>query len=119
MRITWEVEQGSASQAMRTFMDAGGVQRLKEYFRRIGDTLGEESRRASFAVYAMGLLGDGGAQEHRAHRGRACPDRVQVFGRQQRHAATISGRAAAQSQPRLHARHHRCFRIALKTPPVR
>jgi len=44
---------------MRTFMDAGGVQRLEEYFRRIGDVLGEESHRGSFAVYAMGLLGDG------------------------------------------------------------
>ena len=47
------------SQAMDTFMDAGGVQRLEEYFRRIGDILGEERRRSSFAVYAMGLLGAG------------------------------------------------------------
>lgn len=59
---------------MGTFMDAGGVQRLKEYFRRIGDVLGEASRRASFAVYAMGLLGDGERKSIEPIAARACPD---------------------------------------------
>lgn len=59
---------------MGTFMDAGGVQRLEEYFRRIGDILGEESRRSSFAVYAMGLLGDGERKSVEPIAARACPD---------------------------------------------
>ena len=59
---------------MSTFMDAGGVQRLKEYFRRIGDILGEESRRSSFAIYAMGLLGDGERKSVEPIAARACPD---------------------------------------------
>ena len=59
---------------MRTFMDAGGVQRLEEYFRRLGDVLGEESRRGSFAIYAMGLLGDGERKSIEPIAARACPD---------------------------------------------
>ncbi|WP_395835827.1 IS701 family transposase [Cystobacter fuscus] len=59
---------------MRTFMDAGGVQRLEEYFRRIGDVLGEERRRGSFAIYAMGLLGDGERKSVEPIAARACPD---------------------------------------------
>jgi SRSO17 transposase len=59
---------------MDTFMDAGGVQRLEEYFRRIGDILGEESRRSSFAIYAMGLLGEGERKSIEPIAARACPD---------------------------------------------
>ena len=40
-------------------MDAAAVQGLERYFQRIGDVLEEESRRGSFALYALGLLGDG------------------------------------------------------------
>jgi len=39
------------------FMDAAGVRRIESYFARIGEVLGNAKRRASFAVYAMGLLG--------------------------------------------------------------
>jgi len=40
------------------FMDAAGVRRIESYFQRIGEVLGNAKRRASFAVYAMGLLGN-------------------------------------------------------------
>jgi SRSO17 transposase len=39
------------------FMDAKGVRRIESFFARIGEVLGDVKRRASFAVYAMGLLG--------------------------------------------------------------
>jgi len=39
------------------FMDTAGVRRIEGYFARIGEVLGNAKRRASFAVYAMGLLG--------------------------------------------------------------
>jgi hypothetical protein len=42
---------------MEPFMNAAAVQRLESYFQRIGEVLGNESRRGSFAMYAMGLLG--------------------------------------------------------------
>jgi SRSO17 transposase len=59
---------------MRTFMDASGVQRLEKYFQHIGDLLGQESRRGSFAIYAMGLLGDGERKSVEPIAARACPD---------------------------------------------
>lgn len=37
-------------------LDAAGVKRLEGYFDRIGEVLGNESRRGSFAMYAMGLF---------------------------------------------------------------
>jgi SRSO17 transposase len=39
------------------FMDTAGVRRIESYFARIGEVLGSAKRRASFAIYAMGLLG--------------------------------------------------------------
>lgn len=43
---------------MADFMNSAAVARLESYFGRIGDVLGSDKRRASFAAYAMGLLGD-------------------------------------------------------------
>jgi SRSO17 transposase len=37
-------------------MDAGGQRRLNEYFCAIGLALRNKTRRASFPMYAMGLL---------------------------------------------------------------
>lgn len=40
-------------------LDVEARRRLKEYFDGIGDVLGHESRRQSFAMYALGLLSEG------------------------------------------------------------
>lgn len=39
-------------------LDAQGLRRLDTYFEEIGRRLGEKRRRASFALYAMGILGE-------------------------------------------------------------
>src|SRR5215468_4066634 len=39
-------------------LDAQGIRRLDAYFEEIGKRLGEKRRRASFALYAMGILGE-------------------------------------------------------------
>jgi SRSO17 transposase len=44
---------------MTQFLDSAGIERLQRYFDKIGDVLGDDRRRASFATYAMGLFGDG------------------------------------------------------------
>jgi SRSO17 transposase len=44
---------------MTQFLDEAGIERLEKYFDKIGDVLGDDRRRASFATYAMGLFGDG------------------------------------------------------------
>nr|WP_240359904.1 IS701 family transposase [Pyxidicoccus trucidator] len=69
---------------MDSFMNAAAVQRLERYFQRIGDVLGEESRRGSFALYAMGLLGDGERKSVEPIAARACPDPGRVDAMHQR-----------------------------------
>jgi SRSO17 transposase len=44
---------------MHDFANSATEGRLRTYFDSIGDLLGDKRRRASFATYAMGLLGDG------------------------------------------------------------
>jgi len=69
---------------MDSFMNAAAVQRLERYFQRIGDVLGEESRRGSFALYAMGLLGDAERKSVEPLAARACPDPGRVDALHQR-----------------------------------
>jgi SRSO17 transposase len=59
---------------MRDFMNAAAQERLREYFDHIGDLLGNEKRRQSFAIYAMGLLGDGARKSFEPIACKACPD---------------------------------------------
>lgn len=42
---------------MVEFMDTAATQRLGAYFSEVGDLLGDDRRRKSFAIYAMGLFG--------------------------------------------------------------
>ena len=69
---------------MDSFMNAAAARRLDSYFERIGDVLGEESRRGSFALYAMGLLGDGERKSVEPIAARACPDPKRVDAMHQR-----------------------------------
>lgn len=53
---------------MPELMDAAAEQRLVDYFDRIGEVLGRPERRASFATYALGILGEGERKQYRADR---------------------------------------------------
>jgi SRSO17 transposase len=77
---------------MREFMNSGAEQRLKRYFDHIGDLLGNEKRRESFAIYAMGLLGEGARKSFEPIACRACPDPKRADAAHQRlqHFATDS-----------------------------
>lgn len=55
-------------------MESPIEQRLEEYFDRMGAVLGHPSRRASFAIYALGLLGDGERKSVEPIAARACAD---------------------------------------------
>jgi SRSO17 transposase len=59
---------------MPDYTNPDAVQRLKQYFARIGDVLGNDSRRGSFAMYAMGLMGDGDRKSVEPIAARACAD---------------------------------------------
>jgi SRSO17 transposase len=55
-------------------MDRAGELRLGEYFELIGEALGNKKRKASFATYAMGLMGDSERKSAEPMAARACPD---------------------------------------------
>lgn len=59
---------------MPQLMDAAAEQRLWSYFDRIGKILGDDARRTSFAIYAMGILGEGERKSVEPIAARACTD---------------------------------------------
>jgi SRSO17 transposase len=68
-------------------LDGAGQARLFEYFDRIGGVLNNQKRKASFALYTMGLLGDGSrkSMEPIAARGCADPDEVDAVHQRLQH----------------------------------
>jgi len=65
-------------------LDADGQQRLREYFDLIGEVLEFEERKTSYAVYAMGLFGDGERKSLEPIAARAYPDMNKVEAHYQR-----------------------------------
>jgi SRSO17 transposase len=59
---------------VRNLMDGEAAERLESYFGEIGEELGNDSRRQSFAIYAMGILGDGERKSVEPIAARACAD---------------------------------------------
>jgi SRSO17 transposase len=55
-------------------LDCAGQHRLDRYFDGIGGILGRKDRRESFALYAMGLFGDGERKSVEPIASRACGD---------------------------------------------
>jgi SRSO17 transposase len=55
-------------------MDAAAEHRLEAYFEAIGKVLNNKRRRASYAMYAMGILGDGERKSVEPIAARACGD---------------------------------------------
>ncbi len=59
---------------MERVLDGDGIERLEEYFGEVGQVLGDDRRRASFAMYAMGLFGEGDRKSVEPIAARACGD---------------------------------------------
>jgi SRSO17 transposase len=57
-----------------TVMNAAAERRLVSYFDQVGACLGTPGRRESFAIYAMGVLGEGERKSIEPIAARACPD---------------------------------------------
>jgi len=55
-------------------MTTGVMGRLESYFERLGEVLGNEERRASFATYATGILSDAERKSVEPLAARACAD---------------------------------------------
>jgi len=63
---------------MQALLDQSGQRRLAEYLSRIGEILGHDRRRASFATYALGLLSDAERKSIEPIAARSCADDEQV-----------------------------------------
>jgi SRSO17 transposase len=59
---------------MPSLMDAAAEQRLVKFFDEIGDVLGRREQRESFALYALGIFGDGERKSIEPIAARACAD---------------------------------------------
>lgn len=59
---------------MPNLMNAAAERRLAAYFDQIGGVLGRDDRRASFAIYALGIFGDGERKSIEPIAARACAD---------------------------------------------
>lgn len=68
-------------------LDQEGKRRLLAYFERIGDVLNNEKRKASFALYALGLIGEGNRKSMEPIAARACadPERIDAVHQQLQH----------------------------------
>ena len=63
--------------------DAEAQSRLQEFIDGIGGLLGSDSRRASFGLYALGLLGEGERKSMEPIAARCCCDPEEVGARHQ------------------------------------
>jgi SRSO17 transposase len=75
---------------MTDLVESAVQQRFDQFLERVGDVLGNDGRRASFATYAMGLLGDGERKSIEPISARACADPLTAEAAHQRllHFAT-------------------------------
>jgi SRSO17 transposase len=65
-------------------MDSAAEARLRDYFDLIGDVLADPRRRACFAQYAVGLLGDGDRKSMEPIAVKLCPDPARADAAHQR-----------------------------------
>jgi len=69
---------------MTSIVGISAEYRKAEYLTKVGDVLGNKRRRASFAIYAMGLMGDGERKSAEPIAARACADPALVDAYHQR-----------------------------------
>jgi SRSO17 transposase len=69
---------------MASLMDASSERRLASFFDRMGEVLGRKERRASFAVYALGIFGDSERKSIEPIAARACVDPARADAEHQR-----------------------------------
>jgi SRSO17 transposase len=100
--------------AMR--MDAAATERLNDYFNVIGDVLGSPGRRESFAIYAMGVLGDGDRKSVEPIASRACGDARTADAAHQSLLHFISNARWSDRDVRRAATRHALDAMALHSP---
>jgi SRSO17 transposase len=87
-------------------LDGAGEARLDEYFHGIGKLLGNSKARASFAVYAAGLFGDGERKSVEPIAARATADPDETDAMQQRLGNFLNESPWSDVEVRRHAARH-------------
>lgn len=84
-------------------LDVAAQQRLDTYFQQTGQLLDNRNQRASFALYAMGILGESERKSVEPIVARACPDPEQVDAIHQRVLHFLGGASWDDAALRGHA----------------
>jgi SRSO17 transposase len=98
--------------------DDGAELRLRQFFDRIGAILGNKHRRASFATYAMGLLGDGERKSMEPIAARACADPAEIEGQHQRLGHFIRDASWSDEAVRLEAARYALELMTARDPVI-
>jgi SRSO17 transposase len=98
-------------------MDAA-QQRFKAYIDQIGDLLGNEERRASFATYAVGLLAEGERKSMEPIAARACADPEETDALHQRLQHLTANSPWSDHEVRLHSARYALAELEKREPIV-
>lgn len=98
--------------------DAEAQGRLQGFIDGIGGLLGSDSRRASFGLYALGLLGEGERKSMEPIAARCCCDPDQVGARHQQLQHFVTNAGWNDREVRLHAARHAVSAMTEREPVV-
>lgn len=84
MRSGCQAREPSLLKETPSIASSSAEHRRAEYLKNVGDVLGNKRRRASFAIYATGLMGDGERKSAEPIAARACADPALVDAYHQR-----------------------------------
>jgi SRSO17 transposase len=96
--------------------DSAAEQRLKQYFDMIGLVLGNPERRASFATYAIGLLGDAERKSMEPIAARACTSPAKIEAQHQRLGHFIRESKWSDVKVRAEASHYALELMTAREP---
>lgn len=101
---------------MDVSIDKATEQRLNEYVRGIGTLLDNKNQRASFATYALGLLGDGERKSIEPIAARACADPAHVPAMEARLGHFLTNATWSDRRVRLRAAEHALGEMTRHSP---
>ena len=101
---------------MQTWKDADASRRLEAYVDSIGKLLGRKERREAFAIYVMGLLGDGERKSIEPIAARACADPKLVPAMEARLGHLLNDSPWSDAQVRAYSAEHAIDAITKNEP---
>jgi SRSO17 transposase len=101
---------------MDDHIGADALRRLQDYLSSVGDLLGNKCRRASFATYAYGLLGDGERKSMEPIAARACGGHASVDAIHQRLGHFVNDSEWSDRDVRRHGTRYALAELTAREP---